>query len=458
MFSRPDGARCWCYCVFVLLSALFLGGAGCSRGRAEMASRPPSAAPADEAVAVAVWPVRSGRVEERVETVGNLAPLKRTILYAEVDGVVAEVARAPKPLDIVVDGKLVHYPLNIDIGVPVRRGDVLVRLDPKPFQLAVQQAEKQLLMARRELDRLLAWRRPEEIRQLRARVDAAKARLELEQGTLARYRRLRERGAVSEDELQRQETQVRLARAELEMAQAALEVAQRGPTPAEVAVARAAVERAEAALAVARDRLERSVVRAPYDGVITEAFVSEGERVTATPRTELLELIYVDVLVAQVAVPEKYYGLIRPQDEVELYVANRSEPIRGIVAFVNGKVDYQTRTFRVRIGVDNRKRLLQPGQFVRARFAIRSSEDRPFVPVAAIRYFEGDPHVFVVEDGRARVRRIKLGLSNETYAEVLSGLSPGDLVVTEHVDLLSDGMKVQIREDGEATTAAEVGR
>lgn len=428
----------------VMLSLLLL--AGCSRGRAEAPAELPdrSGSAMDEAIPVKVWTVERGEVEEYVDTVGNLAPLKRSILYAEVDGVVKEVARAPKPLEVVVDGQKIDYPLNVDIGVPVSKGQVILRLDPVPFELAVQQAEKQLLRAQRELERLLAWRRPEEIRQLEAQVEAARARLELDRATLARYQRLYEKGAASDEDLQRQVTQVRLAQAELQMAEASLEIARKGPTQEEIAVAQAAVEQARANLELARDRLARSVVRAPYDGIITETFVSEGERVTATPRTGLFEIVYVDVLVAQVAVPEKYYGLVHPQDTVQLFLANRNEPVPGVVAFVNGKVDYQTRTFRVRIGIDNRSRKLQPGQFVRARLTVRSASDAPYVPARAVRYLEGDPYVFVLEGGVARARPVRLGLANESVVQIVSGLNGGEQLIVEPVDLLSDGMRVQV--------------
>ncbi len=419
---------------------------GCGRSRADQSQLPGELTTVADPgpVEVRVLEVQNRRIEAPFEAIGNLVPLKRSVVYTQVDGTVRSVARSPRPLRVVVDGRPIDYPLSVDIGVPVRKGDVVIQLERRPYELAVQEAEKRLARARRELEQLLAWQRPEEVRQLKAAVRAAEAELKLEQSTLERYRRLREQGAVSEEEFQRQQTRVRLAAARLDQLSAQLAIAEAGPTAEQIAVARAAVEQAEAALELAQYRLERTTVRAPYDGVITEFFVAEGEHVLAAPRTKLFEIVMDQILVAQVNVPERYLGLISPGDRVTLRVVNRNEPFEGTVAFVNGKVDHLTRTFRVRIGVDNRKREFKPGQYVRVRFQLRAPEPAPVVPVTAIRYEEGDPVVYVVQAGVAQRRRLQLGLRSDTQAQVVGGLRAGELVVVDPVELVADGMPVRV--------------
>ena len=417
---------------------------GCTRSFPGQEPDDPAAVE-DTAVSVRVIRVVADRVREPFETTGNLVPLKRSVLYAQVDGTVTWVARSPRPLRVSVDGVALDYPLNVDIGVPVQKGQPVIRLEQRPYELAVREAQKRLLAAQRELERLLSWQRAEEIRRLRAAVRAARAEAELEKSTLQRYQRLRERGAISDEEYERQRTRAQLAAARYEQIAAQLDIAESGPTAEEVAVARAAVEQAEAALEIARYRLERTTIRAPYDGVITEMYVSEGEHVLAAPRTKLFEIVMDQVLVAQVNVPERYVGLIEPGERVQLFVANQREPIEGTVAFVNGKVDHLTRTFRVRIGVDNRKRRFKPGQFVRVRFYLEGSEERPTVLVEAVRYREGDPMVFVVEGSTVHARSVRLGLRGEHVAEVLEGLEEGEVVVLEPVDLMADGMQVRLQ-------------
>ncbi len=442
-----------------LLAAVFVLAItpGCSRSRADQDTVAPLMAE-PEPITVRVQPVRSAVVEEPFEAIGNLVPLKRSVIYTQVDGTVRSVAKSPRPLPVVVDGKRIDYPLSVDIGVPVRKGDVVIQLEPRPYELAVREAEKRLARAQRELARLLAWQRPEEIRQLRAAVEAAAAELKLEQSTLERYRRLREQGAVSEEEFQRQATRVQLAAARHEQLSAQLAIAEAGPTPEEIAVAEAAVEQAEAALALAKYRLERTTVRAPYDGVITEFFVAEGEHVLAAPRTKLFEIVMDQILVAQVNVPERYLGLIAPGDKVTLRVVNRDEPFEGTVAFVNGKVDHLTRTFRVRIGVDNRSRTLKPGQYVRVRFRLRSQQPGPVVPVAALRYEEGDPVVYVLDGNVARKRHIRLGLQGRAVAQVIEGLAAGEPLITDPVDLLADGMPVRLAHQDRSNAGEPVAR
>jgi membrane fusion protein (multidrug efflux system) len=249
----------------------------------------------------------------------------------------------------------------------------------------------------------------------------------------------------------------RRAEAAKKRAQAALDMANAGPTPEQIAVADARVLAAETQVKLRQDDLDKTTITAPYDAVIVDRFVDVGDRVQAMPRAEIMQICDPRVLLAQVAVPEQYQRRIRLFDQsgadaesqqVWVEADSLTERIPGRVDLINVKVEPETRTFRVRVLIDNREGLLKPGGFVRVGLPIASVVDVPVVPEKAISYEEGQPVVFVYGDGRVKRRPVSVGLSNHRDCEIRSGLSGKELVVVGNTSLLTDGLSVRPKSGG----------
>jgi multidrug efflux pump subunit AcrA (membrane-fusion protein) len=127
----------------------------------------------------------------------------------------------------------------------------------------------------------------------------------------------------------------------------------------------------------------------------------------------------------------------------------------AVVGLVNDKIDPETRTFRVRVGIDNSAGILKPGTFAEVALTVDSAPNAVVVPVAAVTYAGGEPAVFVLEGDRVRRRPVSLGIvsrdrkdpSRDRY-EVLAGLSPGERVVVGGATaILADGMAVRLKGD-----------
>lgn len=95
----------------------------------------------------------------------------------------------------------------------------------------------------------------------------------------------------------------------------------------------------------------------PVSAVITDRYVGVGDRVTAMPRVEIMDIADPRMLFAQIDVPEKYLGLVKLDNVAEIQLPRSREAVSGKVELMNGRVDPETRTFRVRIGIDNRQGL-----------------------------------------------------------------------------------------------------
>ena len=420
----------------LLLPALVLA-TGCGRTEAtERLAAPP------EPIRVEVAPVGRASVREELDLVGTLIPLRATTIVSEVDGRIASFPASERIIEYEEAGQMKRQALGLDLGHPVRAGEVLVQIEPADFELALRTANAEYELARRNLDHLLAWKRPEEIARLEAMLEEARAAADRAAADLRRSERLLPTRAVSQGQFDETAAAARMAAAAVKQAEAALAMAEAGPMPEEVAVAEAQVAAATARVAIQQEKLDKTAVRAPYDAVIADRFVDVGERVTAMPRVEIMQIIDPQVLFAQVTVAERYQGVVKLGDVAAVASDGLPTPLPGRVDLINAKIDPETRTFRVRVTIDNRRRMLKAGGFVRVALPVGSAADVPVVPVDAVVFSEGRPAVFVYEAGRVGRVPVEVGMSDGQVYEILTGVEPGREVAVRRTSLLADGLPV----------------
>ncbi|MEE4384505.1 MAG: efflux RND transporter periplasmic adaptor subunit [Pseudomonadales bacterium] len=262
-----------------------------------------------------------------------------------------------------------------------------------------------------------------------------------------------------------------LARAELRDAEADLErnrgLAERRLVPLErVAdlearrdVARAQVGIAETRLAAAEQVLEDAVVRAPFRGVVTARGVDEGAFIETRGmmRTEpAIQLMKVDVVAAIVMVPETHVDRIRVGTPAVVRIDGLGADghFESIAHIVNDRVDHESRSFEVRVGIANEDYRVKPGLFCRVTFTPPAREV-PALPRSAIRGSGEQSWVFVEENGVARRRPLVARELDAERVQVVSGLAVGDAVLTgPGVARLAEGMAVRIARAGASRPAA----
>ena len=374
-----------------------------------------------------------------IELVGNFLPFKRTIVVAEVDAVVADIP------DRQVEFHGQSYELPLDIGAEVKKGELLVQLDDSEFQLQKEVALADLAKAQRDLEKIMEGTRPEHIRRLKAAVAESEARRKIVLTDLRRAEELIQTSAIAKSEVDRLQFEALVSDAALDGAKASLDAALAGPTKAEIAVEKAAVTQAEAKVKQAQWKIDRTRVRAPYDAMITDRYVDEGDRVTALPRVEIMELMNVSILSAEIGVPQRYMQAIQVGDVAAVVSRDDTKPVQGIVARINHKVDPANRTFRVRVGIRNDDRRFRVGQFVRVKLDVETASGILSIPRRALIYAGGQPQVFVFRDGKANRREVQIGIETADSVEVLSGLSESEQVVVNDPSVLTDGMPVRVR-------------
>ncbi|MDF1666306.1 MAG: efflux RND transporter periplasmic adaptor subunit [Planctomycetota bacterium] len=415
---------------------------GCQKNAQGSAAVGPKDRPATQ---VTTALVESRTLTSSIEFVGYFLPARRSVIVSEVDALVSDIPLSKQSIKVKSGHLSFEKTLVVGLGQKVEKGQVLVKLAERDFKQALALAKAQHMIATRSFELLKAWRRPEEIRRLRARLSASKTSLEQAKRDLDRAKELLRKNAFLTSDLERFQSKYQLASADFERATAELDIAVSGPTKAELAEAQSRLELAKIEVERRETALTKTKIRAPYTGVITDFYVEVGDRVTALPRVEVLEIMDVAVVALQANIPERYIHKIKVGEKAEVLDTTSSKPIPGVVLRVNQKVDFNTRAYRARVAVDNSSGRFKAGQFGRARFPFQSKASSVAIPGKAVIYESGEAHVFVVEKGVVTLARVELGLNEGDWVEIEKGLQVGQTVVIDDPSVLAVGMKVQSR-------------
>ena len=201
---------------------------------------------------------------------------------------------------------------------------------------------------------------------------------------------------------------------------------------------------AESDLVKAKVEYDRGFPHSPISGMVNYLHVDEGEFVN---RGEpMVELVNVDKIKIHVNVPELDVRYLKKGQDVMVTIdAFPDLRLKGRVDFVSYKADSATKTFWVRVLIDNPKHEIRPGMIARVAFLRRMIPDALSAPLFAIMDKGGERLLFVEENGIARARTVSIGVITGDRVQITDGLKPGDcLIVTGQRDV-EEGMKVQVQ-------------
>ncbi len=193
-----------------------------------------------------------------------------------------------------------------------------------------------------------------------------------------------------------------------------------------------------------RARLERTRIVAPIAGVLNGLLVEEGEYVQAG--TSVAELVDTETAKVVVQVPQRDIPFFAAGQEAKIFadVKGREESLEGVITFISELADQQTRSTRLEITVDNRKRLLRSGQIVRARLTRRVLKDAILIPLLAVIPMENSNAVYVIDSSEAQRREVALEIIKGDRVLVTEGLWPGDRLIIAGHRFVAPGQKVNV--------------
>jgi membrane fusion protein, multidrug efflux system len=336
----------------------------------------------------------------------HLVRAESGVVAAEVLGIGSVTPVTSVAIKSRVDGQIVAVPVRE--GSDVRQGDILFRLDPRPFVAARDLAAANL-----------------------ARDEALRTKAE---DLLARSAELIAKGYISDN--------------------------QYNDAKADARAAAAAVEADRAALANARLNLEFTELRSPIAGRVGRAMLQVGNLVKANDTTTLLTVLQVDPIYVDFSVPERYLADLRAGTSggavpVQLQLqgsAGATLARTGMLTFLDNQVDQPTGTVRLRATVQNADRALWPGQFARVTVQLPAGGPAVYLPSAAVGQDPEGPYVFVVDDKLvAQQRPVRIARVAGDRTVIAEGLAAGERVVVDGQSRVLPGQSVA---DADAPGAA----
>jgi membrane fusion protein (multidrug efflux system) len=199
----------------------------------------------------------------------------------------------------------------------------------------------------------------------------------------------------------------------------------------------------EARVASARSRVGDTVVRAPFAGRVGLRRISVGSLIS--PGTVITTLDDTSSIKLAFTIPETFVSAVQTGLKIVARgVSYPDESFEGTVSSIDTRVDPATRSVTVRALLPNAKGLLKPGMFLTVRLS-RGAMDAVMVPEEALVPEQGNTFVFVVKDGVAEKRQVRIGQRRVGDVQVAEGLAEGELVVTEGTQKLRDGAAVTVK-------------
>jgi len=241
-------------------------------------------------------------------------------------------------------------------------------------------------------------------------------------------------------ERRRTEFQLRLAEQREERQRRLLE--RGGVSQQEYDVMLNEVNMLQASLDLIDARIEKTEIRAPFDGLIGLKYISEGSFISSESRIATLNDI--DQVKVEFSVPERYLSSVQPGDRLFFRVQGSDSTFVGEVYALEPRIDLQTRTLRIRARSDNNDHRLLPGAFANIEFLLESRDDALMIPsISVIPGFERQT-TFVYRGGRVEEVEIRTGIRTDEAVQIVEGIVPGDTVLTTGLLQVRPGVEVNL--------------
>jgi multidrug efflux system membrane fusion protein len=362
-----------------VLVALAAGGVATYYSTDIRAKESPKGGKGPPAVPVTVATAAQEHVPVRLTAIGNVEASQTVALRARVDGQI--------------------HTVNFREGQAVGKGDVLFRIDPRPYQAALRQAEANALRDRAAREQARSQER--------------------------RYQELLAKNFISKEAYAQIRTNAETAEATAQASQAGLENA--------------------------RLNLEYCTISSPLDGYVGKVLLQAGNMVRANDVNPLVVINQVRPIYVNFAVPEQNLPAVRKYQAEGPLAADvvptdpAMAPASGELIFIDNAVDPSTGTIRLRAQFENKDATLWPGQFVNISLRLYEQQNAIVIPSQALQNGPEGQYVYVIgEDLLAEVRKVTVMRSDGERAIVAEGLKPGERVVTRGQLRLGPKTRVQI--------------
>jgi len=350
-------------CVVIALVALALPKLRPSKESPNSSGRPGSGRGGVMTVRTEI--IRSEKVNDRIVAVGTVLPNEEVEIRSETSGKIEKIF--------------------FDEGTRVHKGDVLIKIVDDELQ---------------------------------AQLLRSKSRQALAEQQSARAQDMLQQNLISQEEYDRAETDLDVAKAEAQLIAA---------------------------------QIDKATIRAPFGGVIGLRYVSDGAYIT--PATRIATLQDDHQVKIDFSIPEKYAGVIKEGDKISFTTPGAPAPFTGMVYARESKIDAATRTLRVRALSANQDGALTAGAFANVEVVIKEREALVIPSYALVPELKGQK-IFLYKNGKAVAQSVEIGTRTEEQIEISGGVQEGDTLITSGVLQIRPGMSVRPAEQADAEKGA----
>ena len=393
--------------------------------------------------------------KEPVVTV-QVAPAKRTVIERKVQAeavlyAINEAAITPK-ISAPVSRFLVQR------GAKVHRGQLLAVLENKDLAAAEVENKGAYEQAQAAYATALKSGLPEEWQKAELDAKAAKQSLDAAQKMYESRQNLYQQGALPRKDLDQAGVAYVRARNRYDIAQRHLQALQAGGKQQEMKAAQGQLQSAKGKYQGSEAQLNYTEIRSPIDGVVTDRPLHVGEMAAAG--TPLITIMDTSQVVARAHIPQDQAALLKVDDPATIVAPGRDQELDAKVTVISPALDPNSTTVEVWVQAPNPRRKLRPGSNVQVEMVSGKVPNAIVVPASALlRSSQGETSVMVVgADGRAHRQAVKIGVQQENYIQIASGLNVGATVITQGAYGLADNTPVHVEEAGEPAKTSSDGR
>ena len=406
--------------------------------------------------------VRRGSLVASISATGVLEAEKTQTVAFEIAGTVADVYVSEG--DVVQAGDVLARLDDTDLRLQLRQAEAnlraaeaqLAQLKAKPAPADIEAAKAALASAQAAYKDLLAGPDPDRIASAEAAVKRAKVQLDQAQAAYDRIKWRPDAGRMPQAiqlqlatiDYEQAQAQLRLAKkppkdsqiaqalSAIAQAQANLDRLQRGPDPNQIAAQEANVERARVAVEQARRALEKTVLRAPISGVVAAVDVSAGQLVAAG--RPAFTIVQVRPLHTTVQVDELDVAQVEVGQVARVSVdALPDREFTGVVTYIAATPTVQggVVTYKTRVELQDDDPALRPGMSVSVEIITARADDVIVIPNRVMRVNRETGEFFVdkLVNGVPKRVKVEVGLRNDQFSQIVSGLKEGDVIIVQEV-------------------------
>lgn len=370
---------------------------------------PAAASPSEVRTAPVATAVRAP-LSNQLDVAGEFVPFQEIELHAKVAGYIRRI--------------------YVDIGDPVRAGQILATLDVPELVAQVQGASAGVRQTQEQITRARS-----EVARAEAGYQALHASSQRLQSASAA-----QPGLIAQQELDDALAKDHAAAAQVDAAKSALLATQQ-----QLGVSQAEHQR-YASMA------DYSRITAPFSGVVTWRYADTGALIQAgtsnAASMPVVKLAEIDKLRLRLPVPESLAPFVHTGDTAQIRIQAINQTLTGAITRDTGALDPSTRTMQVEIDVPNTAHKLQPGMYAQVSLNIQRSGDALTVPIQAVDRTGPQPFVMLVDStSHIQKRTVQTGIATANRVEILSGLQSGDRIVSTNITAYQPGEPVQPKAD-----------